>query len=241
MKYTVFDTETTGLPTPEKKQSIIQLCMMNQDGSIITNKRYNPKAEMELQAIAVHHIRPNMLEDCDLWQSKDTDYVNKIASESVMIAHNIEFDENMCIQEGCDPFRWKICTKRNAQFLLTDLESHRQEFLYEYFEIEIGEDLNFHDARYDVLICGKLFRILFAKMHEYLFDKNHVAATDKEVFQAMISVTNNPILLQRVKFGKHRGKLFSEIDKSYLNWCLSNMENLDKDTKYTMQYYTKVS
>ena len=49
----------------------------------------------------------------------------------------------------------------------------------------------------------------------------------------MIRISNIPVLIPRMPFGKHKGKLFSEVPQDYLQW-LSGTE-LDEDMAYTVK------
>ena len=51
----------------------------------------------------------------------------------------------------------------------------------------------------------------------------------------IINFSRNPVLMPRMPFGKHAGKLFSEVPKDYLEW-LSGTE-LDEDMAFTVKYH----
>jgi len=57
--------------------------------------------------------------------------------------------------------------------------------------------------------------------------------------QEMINISNNPVLMPRMPFGKHKGILFSEVPADYLQW-LSATE-LDEDMAYTVKYHLGIS
>ena len=57
--------------------------------------------------------------------------------------------------------------------------------------------------------------------------------------QEMINISNNPVLMPRMPFGKHKGILFSEVPADYLQW-LSTTE-LDVDMAYTVKYHLGIS
>ena len=47
------------------------------------------------------------------------------------------------------------------------------------------------------------------------------------------------VLLQKIEFGKYAGKYLQDIainDRSYLEWMLSNMLDLDEDLRYSIIY-----
>jgi len=49
----------------------------------------------------------------------------------------------------------------------------------------------------------------------------------------MSKVSNNPILIPRMPFGKHKGMLFSEVPQDYLEWLLGT--ELDEDMAFTVK------
>jgi exodeoxyribonuclease X len=51
----------------------------------------------------------------------------------------------------------------------------------------------------------------------------------------MIKVSNNPILIPRMPFGKYGGGLFSEVPQDYLNWLSGT--DLDEDMANTVKHH----
>jgi uncharacterized protein (DUF3820 family) len=49
----------------------------------------------------------------------------------------------------------------------------------------------------------------------------------------MIRISSNPILIPRMPFGKHKGRLFGDVPPDYLEWLLST--ELDEDMAYTVK------
>jgi exodeoxyribonuclease X len=52
----------------------------------------------------------------------------------------------------------------------------------------------------------------------------------------MVAITQEPVLLRKLGFGKHRGQEFAEIPKDYLKW-LRGRDNLDRDLKHTLDVH----
>lgn len=82
-----------------------------------------------------------------------------------------------------------------------------------------------HDALGDILVLEGLFGRLNAKFQEN--DELH------DPLQEMIHISSNPVLIPRMPFGKHKGLLFSEVPRDYLEWLSGT--NLDEDMAYTMK------
>ena len=57
----------------------------------------------------------------------------------------------------------------------------------------------------------------------------------KDSVQEMIHISNNPVLIARMPYGNHKGMLFSEVPRDYLEW-LSGTE-LDEDLAYTVKHH----
>ena len=51
----------------------------------------------------------------------------------------------------------------------------------------------------------------------------------------MIKISNNPILINRMPYGKHKGIRFTEIPLDYLQWLLTT--KLDVDMAYTVRHH----
>lgn len=53
--------------------------------------------------------------------------------------------------------------------------------------------------------------------------------------EQLIDITNKPVLLKEVKFGKHYGKLWADMDTGFYDWVLKN--DFDEDTMYTARHW----
>ncbi len=134
-----------------------------------------------------------------------------------------------------------IDTLRVAKHLLPDEEAHRLQYfrykmeLYKSEQEEadaLGVVVKAHDAIGDVLVL-KLF---LSKLKELVLQ----SYPDENPVEKMVDLTNTPILIKTFRFGKHKGKTLQEVatqDAGYLRWMLGNMENLDDDMRYSINYY----
>jgi DNA polymerase-3 subunit epsilon/exodeoxyribonuclease X len=129
-----------------------------------------------------------------------------------------------------------IDTLRVAKHLLPDEESHALQYLRYSLSLYIEEgdseeaDLrakfdtfSAHDALFDIYILKKLFKKLFV-----------LAGSSSR----MLELTKAPVIVNKLKFGKHKGLTIAEIgkkDKNYLIWLSKNSE--DEDLKYTIERY----
>ncbi len=66
-----------------------------------------------------------------------------------------------------------------------------------------------HDALGDILVLERLFKRIYARFKKDGFD---------DPTEEMIRISDGPILIARMPFGKHKGMRFSEIPADYLEW-----------------------
>jgi DNA polymerase III epsilon subunit-like protein len=118
-----------------------------------------------------------------------------------------------------------ICTLKLARYLDKNgvIPKYNLQYLRYFLGLEI--EATAHDALGDILVLEGLFSRLNAKFREN--DKLH------DPVQEMIQISSNPVLIPRMPFGKHKGMLFSEVPRDYLEW-LSTTE-LDEDMAYTVK------
>ena len=104
-----------------------------------------------------------------------------------------------------------ICTLKLARHLDTNgvIPKYNLQYLRYYLGLEI--EASAHDALGDVLVLEGLFSRLNAK-----FQENDQM---KDPIQEMIHISSNPVLIARMPFGKHKGKLFSKVPRRY-TFCI---------------------
>jgi uncharacterized protein (DUF3820 family) len=95
------------------------------------------------------------------------------------------------------------------------------------YYLDLNVDATPHDAVGDILVLEELFKRIYAK-----FKENGVDDIESE----MIRVTNSPVLVRKMPFGKHKGTLFTEIPADYLEW-LMRTGDLDEDLEFTVKYH----
>jgi exodeoxyribonuclease X len=142
---------------------------------------------------------------------------------NVIVAHNAKFDMQMLHMEGISSPR-VICTLKLARHLDSAgvIPKYNLQYLRYYLGLEI--DAKAHDALGDIIVLEAVFKRIQAKF---------VANGLENPVQEMIKISNNPILIPRMPFGKHKGLLFSEVPRDYLEWLQGT--DLDEDMAYTVK------
>lgn len=239
MKAIFLDTETTGnIPG---KDRLCSLCY--KDGDLLVHELFKPPVPISIDAMATHHITTRMVEDKLPFEGSDTKKnITELLTDNILVAHNASFDIAMLEAEGVNVPK-HICTLRVARHLDTDGKIPRFSLQYLRYFLDLNiEDAPAHDARGDVLVLEALFVRLIDKVMATA--DNETAALEK-----MIELSQQPVLLRTMKFGKYRGTDFKDIavrDASYLQWLLGEKQKQasmgvadpsDEDLIHTLQYY----
>lgn len=227
MKIILLDTETTGL----ENGRIVQLAYKNRGDHPMFIEYYKPPVPIEFGAMGVHHITEEMVVD-KLPFSETSTYkeLPKILQDSVLVAHNAQYDIGILKTEGIETNKF-ICTYKVA-YSLYDFPDHKLQSLRYRWGVKIDE-AKAHDASGDVMVLEKVFDYM---LQDYMTQNN---VTDNEAIEKFIEISKSPLLLRTINFGKSRGTSFEEIrekDFSYLQW-LGNLPDKDEDFIYTVKYH----
>jgi len=221
------DTETTGTG-PEDR--LCQIAYKTEDGTVV-NELFNPGMQISIDAMCIHHITNEMVQDKPSFKGSNAyNKLNELVANdnNVIVAHNAKFDISMLNRE--DIYSPKaICTLKLTRSLDKNgiIPKHSLQYLRYYLKLNIKATA--HDALGDVLILEGLFNRIHTKFKEI--------DTGGSI-NAMIRISNSPVLIARMPFGKHKGKLFSEIPTDYLEWLKGT--DLDEDLKYTVDHYLNI-
>ena len=242
MSYTVYcvDVEATG---PDlKNDRLIQLAFLKVRGESI--EAYDDLCytdiEMNDAVVAVHGITNAMLED-KYWPD-ETDAFRELergnVPENYFVSHGNGLDIAMLEHEGLELKMQRIDTDKCARMLLKDAPSYKLQDLVERYGLQeraqeiarkIGlKDLDAHDALTDALWHYVIFELLLDKV-------------DGEI-ERLVRLTEEPMLLEKITFGKHKGKSFEEVfEKSPedLVWAYVNMAKDWPDLEFTLEHWLK--
>lgn len=225
MSYSIIflDTETTGIDNHDR---LIQLCYKLHGWQGMFNKFYTPPVPISFEAMSVHHITPDHIANSPTFEdSGDKEKLQTLLDESIFVAHNAPFDIEMLRREGVHVGLY-IDTLKVCQFLLDE-----PIYKLQYLRYKLGIDVKHakaHDAQGDV----EVLQALWLWLMEYMQPRS------ENVLKEMIDISQRPMILRRIPFGKYKGMAFQDLPKDYLEW-LDKQPNWDGDLRYTIDYYTK--
>lgn len=236
MKLVFLDTETTGLTDYDR---LCQLAYKVEEE--IHNELYKPPVEINIEAMAVHHITNDDVADKPAFkESKDYEKIKKMleSSSHVMVCHNVPYDEKMLIREGITPKK-TLCTLKVARHLLKDdkkIKKFNLQHLRFALDIDV-KDAVAHDAWGDIVILEELFEklveIATAKSVAWCEAKGLPAMTRNQVIERMMEICNAPPApIDTMPFGKYQGQKLKDCvpsDTRYFNWLLKEKGSTSDD------------
>jgi DNA polymerase III epsilon subunit-like protein len=219
------DTETTGTGPDDR---LCQIAFKPNNGPIASGL-FNPGKPISVDTMVVHHITDKMVRDKPPFKGSDLHARLKAMAgdaDKVIVAHNAQYDMKILRAEGIHCQR-VICSLKLARHLDKNgvIPKYNLQYLRYFLNLEI--DASAHDASGDVLVLEGIFNRLYGKFKE--------DPKLKDPVQEMIKISNNPVLVSRMPYGKHKGMLFRDVPKDYLEWLQTT--ELDEDMAYTVKEY----
>lgn len=235
MKIIILDTETTGGGSSDR---ICQLSFLvcNEDLEIeaIYNDLCTPPLPIGYEAMAIHHITPEMIEGKPT--CKESNAFRALCElnhpSNLLVIQNAAFDLGMLAKEDFISKMQLIDTFRILRAFYpndgtsSSLQYKRYQWgLYKAEKVQcdaLGISLSAHDALSDVIVLKNLFEKL---------------SMDHSLPQ-MIIACEAPMILEYIPYGKHKGKRFLDVAKSArgdLHYMLKS-ESLDQDLKASLEY-----
>ena len=242
MAFFFVDIESTG--TDLERDRIIQIAVIKEENGefAVYNDLCYTDLEMSYEAMGVHHITPEMLED-KYWPYETDAFreLEKHNSESnYFVSHGNELDIAMLENEELYLKMKRIDTDVCSRHLLKDAEGYRLQTLrYQYGLYKREEDvarrlgispLNPHDAISDAMWHYMLFTLLLERVD---------GDADR-----LVELTDTPVLLEKVTFGKYKkdGYTFEELFKrepGYFVWLYNRLARDWPDLEYTLEHWLK--
>lgn len=234
VKLLFLDLETTGV---EANAKICSIAVILVDGES-SNSHYelvDEKRKIPASASMIHGITNEMIRGKKTFLESDAFLLLQKYNQkdSYIVAHNAAFD--MKILE-CAGVAWEggvIDTMRCAKHLFGESDSFALGFLrydLKLYRYEKDEILRYfpdtvplcpHSASFDAVITKMLFDV-FLEMRS---------------FEELLVLNSKNALMQKLFFGKYSGRYIEEVamqDRGYLEWMISNIEEMDDDLRYSI-------
>jgi len=162
--------------------------------------------------------------------------------DTIIVAHNAFYDKNVFTHGYSTSTvldREWVCTMRMAKKLYADddtVTAFNLAYLRYRFDLDVPDDIPAHRASADAYVTAKLFEHL---LDEALAQGVFAPGVDKRT--QLLEWLNEPAIMTKMPFGKHKGKKLEEVPMSYWNWALNNMDSLDeKKDEYDADFAASV-
>ena len=236
MKIIILDTETTGNKDEDRICQLSYL-VMNENLEIeeVHNELVKPPIPISFEAMAVHHITNEMVENKP--PIKHTDAYKRLKelnhADNLIVIHNAAFDLDMLKKEGFNSFFKLIDTFRILKHLIPEgkfsLQYNRYALGLYKKEPEICKKynikINAHDALGDVVVLGLLFEYIIKNFDKSLDD--------------LIELTKKPVLYDKFYHGKYKFEKIKDViinNPDYIEYILTSTD-LDPDVKYSIEHH----
>jgi DNA polymerase-3 subunit epsilon len=232
MKPIYYDTETTGVKPG--KDRIIEIAAFDPTGDRTFCTFTNPECPIPAESTAITNITDEMVKDAPLIKDALEAFTDFCAGEYVLIAHNNDAFDKLFLEAEFQragliipPWTYIDSLKWSRKYR-SDLPRHSLQFLREAYGIQANQA---HRALDDVYVLHKVFSQM----------------VDDLEMKTILSLLKQTPQVQRMPFGKHAGKLLTEIPKEYVKWlakegALEKKENAQlKETFEKLGYLAGVS
>ncbi len=207
MRLRVVDLETTGGDRTSEIIEVGFVDVVREDGRwralAPVTRLFRPRGEISVHAMAVHHLTPEHF--CDADPHCDEYALRALFAEpaDVMVAHNAKFERAFIADTATGGLPW-ICTVRSARTVWPQAPGHSNQVLRYWRGLRLDPALAnpAHRAGPDAWVTAHI-----------LIDLLGEASVEQ-----MLEWTREPQRLDRVPFGKHRGRPWSDPPEDYLRW-----------------------
>jgi exodeoxyribonuclease X len=227
MRLVFLDTETTGI----EDGRLVELAFDGPNEDESWRGYFKPPVPISIEAMSVNHITEKMVEGAPVFATSNIPEIVRDALDgNVMVAHNAPFDIGVLKREGVEVGEY-IDTKRVAMRLLPDLPSHSLQYLRYALGLEVEAEA--HSAAGDVKVLKAVFGLLLGEAKRQM-----IVDDDGEAIDWMRKQTHEPVILNLVPLGKHKGKAFEQVakeDRGYLEWMMR--QDFGEDIKATVGHW----
>lgn len=224
--YYFIDTETTGV---DASASACEVAIMETDAEFNVLHQHqsilDPEQMISPSASGVHGL---VWEDCkdyptiaEYFSVDDPScYGRHLKGPSVVVGHRVGFDMRFVGPYfESDPLQ--VDTLRWARRLYADAENHQLSTLI--YSLDLPRSTGAHRAMADVMSAYHLCK--------------HICERTGHTLDQLAAASEKPMEVLSMPFGKHKGEPMRDVPRHYLRWALQNMQDLDRDLKYTFQLF----
>lgn len=214
----VIDTETTGMDHEKDRLVELAACWMVPDlGLAQFSAICDPGIPIPPEAMAVHHITDSMVSGFQTQEHNAGLLQAGAGPDTIWAAHNAAFDRGFLPQL---PGQW-ICTWRCSMHLWPEAPGHGNQVLRYWLKlpVDLPEGLYPHRALYDAVVTHALLMRML----------------ETHSVEDLLRLSLEPVILHTVRFGKHRGMLWSEVPRDYLQW-VRRQTDMDPDVMHTVKH-----
>ena len=220
----ILDTETTGLDPQVDRIVEIAVAGVHHDAPIqvFLDELINPGIPIQPEASAIHHLTDNSVAQAPTFDEIKS-YLDELnTADAVFVAHNAPFDRDFLVSHGVriPADRW-IDTCRVAKHLWPDAPGYGNQVLRYWLKLDVMNQGSPHRAWADVMVTLQLL----------LRESDRLEA---DSVAHLIKLSQTPVLLRTITFGKHKGKLWRDVDRGYLMWA-NRQEWDDADIAWTVK------
>jgi DNA polymerase III epsilon subunit-like protein len=221
-RFAFVDVETTGFD-PVNDRIVEFACIVTEGGAERTRfaTLVDPQRPIPAAVSAIHHITARHVAS----QPRLADIVptiERLARDAVVVAHNARFDLSFLPMLAGHP---RICTLRLARHLVRGVANYTNQTLR--YELAVDDpELDgaiAHRALGDVLVTRRVF--------ERLLEIALATGFARDV-EGLIARIGRPARLERLWFGKYRGRELAEIPSDYLDYVCRNFGD-DPDVRHS--------
>ena len=214
MRLRVIDIETSG-GSPSEIIEIAAVDVVQTEGvwraEAPRSRLFRPKGEITFHAMAIHHLTPShfasSLPCCD--DRRLIDFLNAGGAADHLVAHNAAFESAHIGASVTGDTPW-ICTVKGARHAWPDAPGHSNQVLRYWRGLDLDPALAMptHRAAPDAWVTAHILIDLLQ------------SCSVAELAEA----THAPRRLDRIPFGRYRGKDWSLAPADYLRWMISEPE-----------------
>lgn len=210
----VIDFETTGLLATDEIIEIGAVDVLVNVGEpvavVLGADLVRPAKPISIESMAVHHLQEKDLADAAPWAFVRKAYFS--AGVEVYAAHRAAF-EGMWATAELRAGAPLICTWKASLRIWPEAPSHSNQGLRYFLGLDLGpQAMPPHRAMPDAYVTAHVL----------------IELLKRATIEQMIEWTAEPPILPRCTIGEWRGKPWGDVDKGFLEWCLSK-KDMDAD------------